>query len=120
MGSEISHEINWRDVEEVSYERQMAYLRFDNKTLINQYSCTLTDRNNLETTNLFDADFSVNHAQETCLGAAGSFVNGYYIDANGLVRKSRQYQGEKVGYMTISPLDRYKLTTVAKFCCGVV
>ena len=106
MGSEISHEINWSDFDDVSYERRMAYLRFDNQTLINQYYCSLTDMNNFETVNLFDAEFSVNHLQETCRGAAGSFVNDFYIDTEGLVRSSRQYQGEKIGYMTISRLDR--------------
>ena len=106
MGSEISDEINWIDLDDVSYERRMAYLRLDNKTLINEYTCTLTDMNRVETINLFDADFSVKHVQETCRGAAGSFVNDYYIDTEGLVRNSRQYQGEKIGYMTIARLDR--------------
>ena len=105
MGSEISLEINWSDLEEVPYERRMAYLRFDNKTHINEYSCTLTDMNSMETISLFDAEFSVNHFQETCQGAAGSFVNDYYIDTEGLVRNSRQYQGNKIGYMTIARLD---------------
>lgn len=106
MGNAISLEINWSDSEEVSYERQMAYLRLDNKTLIDEYSCTLAVLKGIETINLFDADFSVKHVQETCRGAAGSFVNDYYIDTEGVVRNSRQYQGEKIGYMTIARLDR--------------
>ena len=105
MGSEISLEIDWNDLKEISYKRRMAYLRFDNKMLINEYSCTLKDMKNLETINLFDADFSVNHMQESCLGDAGSFVNDYYIDTEGLVRNSRQYHGEKIGYMTIARID---------------
>ena len=106
MGSEISLEIKWSDLEEVFYARRMAYLRLDNKTLINEYSCTLTDMNSVETINLFDADFSVKHMQETCRGLAGIFVNDYYIDTEGIVRNSRQYQGDKIGYMTIARLDR--------------
>ena len=106
MGSEISVTIDWSDLVEVSYERRMAHLRLDNKTLIKEYSCTFTDMNSMETISLFDADFSVNHVQETCQGSAGSFVNDYYIDTEGLVRNSRQYQGDKIGYMTIARLDR--------------
>ena len=106
MGSEISIEVNWSALEDVSYERRMAYLRLDNKTLINEYSCTLTDMNRMETKNLFDAYFSVKHVKETCRGLAGSFVNDYYIDTLGIVRNSRQYQGDKIGYMTIARLDR--------------
>lgn len=105
MGSEISLAIDWNDLKEISYKRRMAYLRFDNKMLINEYSCTLKDMKNLETINLFDADFSVNHMQESCSGEAGSFVNDYYIDTEGLVRNSRQYHGEKIGYMTIARID---------------
>jgi len=105
MGSEISHKINWSDLEDISYERRMAYLRFDNKTLVNEYSCTITDMNSMETISLFDAEFSVNHVQETCRGATGSFVNDYYIDTEGLVRNSRQYQGDKIGHMSIARLD---------------
>ena len=106
MGSDISQEINWSDPQKVSYERRLAYLRLENTTFIEEYSCTLTDMNSMETISRFDADFSVNHFQETCRGAAGSFVNDYYIDMEGLVRNSRQYQGEKIGYMTITRLDR--------------
>ena len=105
MGSEISLAIDWNDLKEISYKRRTAYLRFDNKMLINEYSCTLKDMKNLETINLFDADFSVNHMQESCSGEAGSFVNDYYIDTEGLVRNSRQYHGEKIGYMTIARID---------------
>ena len=106
MGSEISLEINWSVLEDVSYERRMAYLRLDNKTLISEFSCTLTDMNRMETINLFDADFRVKHVRETCRGLTGSFVNDYYIDTEGLVRNSRQYQGDKIGYMIIARLDR--------------
>ncbi|MDB2476074.1 YjbF family lipoprotein [Paracoccaceae bacterium] len=106
MGSEIYLETNWSNLEEVSHERRMEYLRLDNKTLINEYSCTLTDMNSMETINLFDADFIVKHVQETCRSLSGSFVNDYYIDTHGLVRNSRQYQREKIGYMTIARLDR--------------
>jgi hypothetical protein len=59
----------------------------------------------LETVNLFDANLSVNHVRENCLGASESFVNDYYIDTEGLVRNSRQYQGDKIGYMIIARLD---------------
>ena len=106
MGSEISVMIDWSDLVEVSYERRMAYLSLDNKTQINQYSCVLTDTKSMETISLFDAEFSVKHMQETCRGEAGSFVNDYYIDTDGFVRNSRQYQGEKIGYMTIARLDK--------------
>lgn len=61
--------------------------------------------NSIETINLFDADFSVKHVQETCRDLAGNFVNDYYADSEGFVQNSRQYQGEKIGYMTIARLD---------------
>ena len=105
MGSEISLEINWSDLEEVSYERRLTYLRYDNQTLTVEYACKLADMKSSETIELFDAEFKVSHVKETCKSALGSFVNDYYVDTKGLVRNSRQYHGSKIGYMTIARLD---------------
>ena len=105
MGSEISHEINWRNLEKVSYERIMSYLRRDNQIFIVEYICKLEDIKRSETIELFNAEFEVNHMKETCKSDSDSFVNDYYIDTKGLVRNSRQYHGNKIGYMTIARLD---------------
>jgi hypothetical protein len=106
MGSDISQEINWSDADEKPYERRMRYLRYDNQTLIVGYVCQLADMKSSKTIELFDAEFEVNHFKEACESDLDSFVNDYYIGTDGLVRSSRQYHGNKIGYMTIARLDR--------------
>jgi len=106
MGSDISQEISWSDAHEKPYERRMRYLRYDNQTLTVEYVCELEDTKSSKTINLFNAEFEANHFKETCESDLDSFVNDYYIDTEGLVRSSRQYHGNKIGYMTIARLDR--------------
>ena len=106
MGSEISLQINWKNPSAAPYTRKLAYLREDNQTRVDEYECSLTDTKKYETIEVFDAKFRVRRIEETCQGDGIQFVNDYRVDASGLVRKSRQYHGEKIGYMTIERLDR--------------
>ena len=106
MGSEISREVNWRKLDNEPYTRRLAYLREDNQTTANSYTCTLTDTKARETFEIFGASFDTRHIQETCEGTADIFVNDYYLDRKGLVRKSRQYHGAGIGYATLERLDR--------------
>ena len=106
MGSEISRQINWKNPSDAPYTRKLAYLREDNQTRVDEYECSLTDTKKYETIEVFDAKFRVRRITETCRGDGSQFVNDYRIDASGLVRTSRQYHGEKIGYMTLERLDR--------------
>ena len=106
MGSEISREINWRDPDPAPYTRSLAYLREDNQTHVFDYICEVRDTGRRERLEIFDAPFTARLFRETCEGSRGSFTNDYYVDAAGIVRKSRQYHGEKIGYMTLERLDR--------------
>ena len=64
------------------------------------------DTQKRETVEIFDAQFNMTHFQETCEGDGPEFINDYWIGTGGLVRKSRQYHGEKIGYVTLERLDR--------------
>ena len=106
MGSKIFREINWKNPSDAPYTRKLAYLREDNQTRVDEYECSLTDTKKYETTEVFDAKFRVRRIEERCRGDGIQFMNDYRVDALGLVRTSRQYHGEKIGYMTIERLDR--------------
>jgi len=106
MGSEMSREFNWKDIDPAPYTRSMAYLREDNQMRIHDYVCEMSDTGQLERLEIFDAPFTAWLFRETCEGSPGGFTNDYYVDAVGIVRKSRQYHGEKIGYMTLERLDR--------------
>ena len=106
MGSEISRDINWKNPSDGPYTRKLAYLRKDNQMRVYEYECSLMDTKKYETMEIFDAKFQVRRIDETCRGDGIPFVNDYRVDASGLVRKSRQYHGETIGYMTLERLDR--------------
>ena len=106
MGSEISRQIAWTNLNESAYSRKLAYLRADNQTKVFTYECTTRDTQKRETVEIFDAQFEVTHLREICEGDGPEFTNDYWIGASGLVRKSRQYHGEKIGYVTLERLDR--------------
>lgn len=106
MGSEISRHIDWTNLRGSHYSRKLAYLREDNQMKVFTFKCSIRDTQKRETVEIFDAQFDVKHLQETCKGNGPDFNNDYWIGAGGLVRKSRQYHGEKIGYMTLERLDR--------------
>lgn len=106
MGSEISRQIAWTNLNGSAYARTLAYLREDNQIKVFAYECTMRDTQKRETVEIFAAQFDVRHLQETCEGVGTKFTNDYWIGAGGLVRKSRQYHGEKIGYVTLERLDR--------------
>ena len=106
MGSEISRHIEWENLRRSHYIRKLAYLREANQIKIFTYECTMRDTQKRGAVEIFDAQFDVKHLKETCEGNGPEFTNDYWIGAGGLVRKSRQYHGEKIGYMTLERLDR--------------
>ena len=106
MGSEISRQIAWTNLNESAYIRKLAYLREDNQIKVFRYECTMRDPQKRERVEIFDAQFDLKNIQETCKGDGPEFTNDYWIGAGGLVRKSRQYHGEKIGYATLERLDR--------------
>ena len=106
MGSEISRKINWTNLNTSVYFRKFAYLREDNQIHVLEYECTIRDTDRRKTIEIFDAQYSVNHLQETCFDDSNKFTNDYFIDVNGLVRQSKQYHGEKIGHVQLERLER--------------
>jgi len=106
MGSEISRKINWTNLNTSVYFRKLAYLREDNQIHVFEYECTIRDTDRRKTIEIFDAQYSVSHLQETCVGDDNKFTNDYFVSTNGMVRKSNQYHGDKIGYVTLERLDR--------------
>jgi len=106
MGSEASREISWGDPDPAPFTRSLAHLREDNQTHIQEFTCSLTDARETHELELFGATFTAKLFRETCEGSGTRFTNIYYVDATGIVRKSRLYHGEAIGYMTLERLDR--------------
>ena len=106
MGSRSSMP-SWTDVKDtLEYTRQVSYLSGNNQTESKTYSCiTKNDRRRSYVT-IFDVDFHVQEYREICTYGAIKLNNFYFVDKENIVRKSIQYHGPALGYVTIERLDR--------------
>ncbi|MEE2999665.1 MAG: YjbF family lipoprotein [Pseudomonadota bacterium] len=102
--SSIPH---WSQIEKsATYSRKFTYLDANNQTYSKKFACYIeTDGSNSSVT-IFDVDFSVQRYDEICAGNSSKINNVYFVDRNGLVRRSIQYHGEALGSIIIERLER--------------
>jgi hypothetical protein len=106
MGSTSSMP-SWADVKDISeYTRQISYLSGNNQTKTETYLCSIERDKNRSSVTIFDVDFSVQKYRENCTYGAIKLDNIYFVDNKSIVRKTTQYHGPAVGYVTIERLDR--------------
>ena len=106
MGSKSSMP-PWSEINDtLKYSRQISYLGGDNQIQSNIYSCSLKTNNKRSTVIIFDVPFDTQIFIETCTNYAEELKNSYFIDQKKIVRKSVQYHGPALGYLTIERIDR--------------
>ena len=106
MGSNSSMP-QWSEIKNSSeYSRQVFYLGGDNQIQSNIFSCILKKTNNRSTIIIFDVPFDTQEFFETCTSNVEKLNNSYFIDQKKIVRKSVQYHGPELGYLTIERVDR--------------
>ena len=106
MGSKSSMP-SWSETKISSnYNRQISYLEGDNQIQSKIFSCTLRSANKRSTIIIFDLPFETQEFVETCINNTEKFKNSYFIDQKKIVRKSVQYHGPELGYLTIERVDR--------------
>jgi hypothetical protein len=98
---------SWTEVKDTSeYTRQISYLSGNNQTKTETYSCSIERDKKRSSVTIFDVDFSVQKYRENCTYGAIKLDNIYFVDNKSIVRKTTQYHGPAVGYVTIERLDR--------------
>ena len=106
MGS-LSSMPSWTDVKDtLEYTRQVSYLSGNNQTESKTYSCIIEMDKKRSFVTIFDVEFSVKEFREICTHGEIKLNNVYFVDKETIVRKSIQYHGSAVGYVTIERLDR--------------
>ena len=106
MGSTSSMPL-WSDINETSeYTRKISYLGGDNKTYFKTFSCIMEKHDNQSSITIFDVQFETQEFLEVCINSKEKFENIYFIDDKNVVRRSKQYHGQAIGYLTIERLDR--------------
>ena len=106
MGSESSMP-PWSEINKSSnYSREILYLGGDNQIQSNIFSCMLKTTNKKSTIIIFDVPFDTQEFIETCTNNRDKLKNKYFIDQKKIVRRSVQYHGPALGYLTIERVDR--------------
>ena len=90
----------------ITYIRELAHIKGNNKLSKRVFNCDIKKTNSEELIKIWDIDFNVAKFEEKCFNNSLTFKNVYYVDFQGIVRKSLQYHGETLGYVTIERLDR--------------
>ena len=97
----------WTNIEDISeYTRQISYLSGNNQTESKTYSCTIKKDKKRSSVSIFDVQFNVQKFHEICTYGAIKLNNVYFVDKEIIVRKSIQYHGPALGYVTTERLDR--------------
>ena len=106
MGSASSMP-SWSRINNTSeHSRQISYLGGDNKTYSKIFACTMKKHNKQLTITIFDVAFETQEFLEVCIDSTEKRENSYFIDDKNVVRRSKQYHGPALGYLTIERLDR--------------
>ena len=106
MGSETLIP-SWSKIYDVSnYKRRLIYLDGDNKTYSLTFDCQIKKMEQKEKIKIWDLYFKVQPFEEECFSKERRITNTYYIDNRAIVRKSKQYHGPTIGYITTERIDR--------------
>ena len=107
MGSTSSMP-QWSKIEneKQSYKRELGYITGNNKILKRSFKCQIQQISKKEIIKIWDINFKVTQFDESCRSSSFKFENTYYIDANGIVRRSLQYHSNTIGHILIERLDR--------------
>ena len=98
----------WSKINEQTktYSRELYYITGNNKISSRVFNCNIKKTNNEEFIKIWKIDFKVAKFEEQCFHRSLTFKNNYYVDALGIVRKSKQHHSVTLGYITIERLDR--------------
>ena len=106
MGA-VSSVPDWSSIRKnSSYTRQISYLGGDNQIFSYRFECEIKKRNKGSTISIFNAPFKTQEFIETCINKTDIIKNNYFVDSKNIVRRSIQYHGPALGYLTIERLDR--------------
>ena len=107
MGS-ISSIPPWSKINKKSrtYSRELAHITGNNKIKKRVFNCNIEKTNSKELIKIWDINFKVVKFEESCFDSSFTFKNIFYVDTQGIIRKSLQYHSNTLGSIIIERLDR--------------
>ena len=111
MGNDImgssSEMAPWKKAKlQKDYSRKISFLTGNNKINTLTFECELFLKNEKEYVKIFDLNFATSYYVEQCISTEIGFINEYYVDDQKIVRRSKQYHSETLGYILTERLDR--------------
>ena len=98
---------NWSQIRKpASYKKELYYLDGNNQIYSKKFTCNIETDGSHSSITIFDVDFVVKKYDEKCSGDGSRITNFYFVDSDGIVRRSFQYHGATLGSMLIERLDR--------------
>ncbi len=88
------------------YKRELSYITGNNKILKHSFKCDIQKTGKKEVIKIWDINFKVAPFEENCHNNSLNFKNNYYVDNQGIVRRSLQYHSKTIGFILIERLDR--------------
>jgi hypothetical protein len=76
------------------------YLVADNQDKIIEYSCVFAKKSQ-ETIFIFEKPYKTLRVSENCESGGLQFKNTYWVEKNGMIRKSQQWHGQNIGLILI-------------------
>ena len=88
-----------------SYSRELSHITGGNKISKRVFACDIKKTSNGEIIEIWDINFKVTKFDENCRASHKEIKNTYYVDSQGVVRRSLQYHSETIGYIFTERLD---------------
>ena len=85
---------------ELNYFRAYKYLAADNQEKIIEVSCVFS-KESQETIFVFEKPYKTLRVSENCESGSLQFKNTYWVEKNGMIRKSQQWHGQNIGLILI-------------------
>ena len=89
-----------------TYSRELNHITGNNKISKRIFSCDIEKTNNEEFVKIWDVNFKVKRFEELCSNGSLTFKNVYYVDTQGVTRRSSQYHSDTIGFIKVERLDR--------------
>ena len=89
-----------------TYSREFAHITGNNKISKRIFSCDIEKTSSGDLIKIWGINFKVNKFEEQCFDSKLAFKNIYYVDGDGIVRRSTQRHSETLGSIFIERIDR--------------
>ena len=102
----ISFMPSWKSINKSeNYTKTLSYLSGNNKLYTHEFECQIRQNTEKIGITIWDHIFRVKKFEETCLWDGKTIINIFYVDDLNIVRRSRQYHSETLGYILTERLD---------------